>query len=150
MFALLFALVAIVRGSGDTPMKLVQLLAGGYLARLFIQLFIRDVDFLFSHGGGGDYAAYENNAEMIALIWKYGPFEYITNEQIPAIGPTSLPPNLFGLIVYINGGRTALGCTALIAFCACLACLNIYRLAVELGAGEQAAFRVTALLLYAP
>ena len=43
-----------------------------------------------------------------------------------------------------------MGCTALVAFCAALTCLNLYRLAVELGADDGMAFRVAAIVLFSP
>ena len=124
-------------------------LTGGYVLRLILQTFLRDIPF-FSHGVGGDNETYEHWARAIVLIWEHSGFEYITQEQFWQLGQTSLPSNLFALVYWANGGPTRVGCTALVAFAACLTCFNLYKLALEFGAEEGMAVRVLVLLLFGP
>jgi hypothetical protein len=144
------AIYGVVRlAGGDQQAKVFMLLLGGYALRLMLHPFIRDLP-LFSHGVGGDYAHYEGLALVIARIWDHTGVQYFTDAEFPLMGPTSLPPNLFALVIFLNGGQTSFGCTAVIAAFAALTCLNLYRLAVDLGAEEVTAFRMTALMLFSP
>ncbi len=127
----------------------VGILMAGYALRIVLQTFIRDIPF-FSHGIGGDNMYYEEWATTVQLIWEHSGVEYIGQEQFPEIGETSLPANLFGLVFFINGGPTRVGCTAVVALAACLTCFNLYRLALEYGADEAFAARVLVLLLFGP
>jgi hypothetical protein len=127
----------------------VLLVLGGYAARLMLSVFLRDVP-LFSHGVGGDYGAYQREAQMIARLWKYQHVYYITGDDFPEMGRTTLPQNLFAVVIYLNGGDSQLGCTSVIAGLACLTCLNIFALALESGASQRAAMRVLAVLLFLP
>jgi hypothetical protein len=142
------ALYGVVRAA-RAQTRVYWLLLGGYALRVVFQPVIRDLP-LFSHGAGGDCQQYESLAIAFARIWEHAGLQYFTQDEFPIMGPTSLPPNLFGLIIYLNGGPTSFGCTAFIAFCACLTCLNLYHLAVELGGDEQMAFRMSALMLFSP
>lgn len=148
---LLIALVAIVRRTAPwANERLVQLFVAGYLARLVVQLFSRSLS-LFSHGGGGDYVIYEALALDIIRYWSFFGFGFVSRNELPDLGPTSLPPNLFAVVINLNGGDpTPFGCTTLVAFMACLTCLNVYLLAIELGADRTHAFRLTALFLFSP
>jgi hypothetical protein len=153
LFAILFAvlLVAIVRfGERKQGVEILQIVLGGYLLRLLLQLFIRDVKF-FSHEAGGDCEGYEIFAMEIARYWHLHGLSFMTQDDLPVIGPTALPPNLFAGIIYLNGGEaTRLGCTALIALAAGLTCYNLYHLAVELGADPRIARWTMALFYLSP
>ncbi len=147
-----FVLVALVRATSVTGRdeKLMRLMIAGYLARLIVQAFSRDLS-LFSHGGGGDYMVYELWALEINRFWGFAGVQYVTADDIPLIGPTSLPPNLFALVIALNGGEpTPLGCTAIVAVMGCLTCLNLYRLAVDLGADPRRALTLAGVLLFSP
>jgi hypothetical protein len=151
LFALMFAvlLVAIVRAGerGKPGPEILPLILGGYVLRLVLQLFIRDVKF-FSHEAGGDCEGYEIFAMEIARYWHLHGLSFMTQDDLPIIGPAALPPNLFAGIIYLNGGEaTRLGCTALIALAAALTCYNLYNLAVELG-GDPRIARWTMTLFY--
>jgi hypothetical protein len=155
MFGLILAVLAplvmamVVRRFPDPP-RVLQLMLAGYAVRMFLQLFLRDLP-LFSYGAGGDCIFYEEMARYISRGWLYNGIEYMTNKEIVALGSTSLPPNLFALILYINGGElTRAGCTAVVAVAACLSCHGLYRLAVECGGDELKAFKVSAFLLFSP
>src|SRR5262249_34618024 len=74
----------------------------------------------------------------------------VTADEFPDLGATTLPANLFGFITYLNGEPTRLGCTAVVAFVACLTCLNIYRLALEFDAEEDFAFKMMVALRFGP
>ncbi|MGA7121366.1 MAG: hypothetical protein WBY94_14775, partial [Polyangiaceae bacterium] len=65
---------------------------------------------------------------------------------IPSLENTSLPSNIFACVVYLNGGPTHIGCTAVVAAAACFVCLNFYLLALLLGAPPKVAFWTTALV----
>src|SRR5262249_16691103 len=121
----------------------------GYLVRLTLQTFVRNLP-LFSHGVGGDHETYEKWAKAIVLIWEHSGFEYITETQPWQLGQTSLPSNVFALIFWANGEPTRLGCTAVVAFAACLTCFNLHELALELGADSKSALRVLVLTLFGP
>ena len=124
-------------------------LHGAYALRLFLQFFLRDIPF-FSYGAGGDCAGYEETGWWFAQIWSHTGYRYMTDQDFPGLGATALPGNIFGIVIYINGDYTRIGCTALVALSACLTCYNLYRLAVELGAAQRFAFRIMLLLLFGP
>jgi hypothetical protein len=148
-FLLPVVLVVTLQAVGEHRSRLAPLLYVSYLLRVVLQSFMRDLP-LFSYGAGGDYSHYEMDAKMINVIWQYEGIHFVTGTEIPQLGPTSLPPNLFALIYYINGEPTRLGCTAVIAMMACLTALNTYRLALEFGAEQKQAFRAAAFLLLSP
>jgi hypothetical protein len=149
-FALVLALVVRatrVKGRDD---DLLLLMLGGYVVRLGLQAFVRDLP-LFSHGGGGDCELYEAYGHFISRIWQAKGFMLVTQDELPEVGPTSLPPNLFAAVIYMNDGeKTRLGCTAVVALMACLTCLDLYRIAVDLGAEPRIAFRWIAVLMFSP
>jgi hypothetical protein len=124
------------------------LLLAGYLVRLVIHTFARDLH-LFS-AGGLDAGTYEAGGMLIAKLWTYSGIHYVTAEELPYLARTTLPQNLFAFIFYINGESTGLGGTAIIAFLASMTCLNVYAMAVHLGAHRSAAFRITGFLLFMP
>jgi len=153
--ALVFICVIVIYGfvsfSGDVARKanLFPVLAAGYFLRLVVQALTRNVQF-FSHAAGGDYTQYEFLADMITKLWDNRGLHYITGEELKYLGPTTLPPNLFAFVIYLNGGSTRTGCTAVIALAAALSMLNFYMLAVELGADRIIAKRAMMLLLFSP
>lgn len=157
MFAVFFAtlllgvLVAVVsRFAVAGRDRMLRLLVVGYVTRLVIHLFVRDLA-LFSYGGGGDWDGYEAFALEIAKMWQFSGFEYMTNEQLPVLGATTLPYNLFALIITLNGGEpTSLACTAAIAFMACMTCFNLYALGLQFGAEPRRAFLLTGAILFSP
>jgi hypothetical protein len=142
--------IYVARSTGQNSRReVVPTLVGAYLLRLVLQAFVRDIPF-FSYGAGGDWYIYEWHARLLEVIWRHNGYHYVTTDEFPDLGQTTLPANLFGTISYLNGGPTRLGCTAFIAVCACLACFNLYRLAQELGGDEPFAFRVMLLTLFGP
>jgi hypothetical protein len=133
-----------------TGRKVLVVLMVGYAVRLGLQTFLRDVPF-FSHGVGGDNLQYEYEGTLIARIWQASGVHYVTADEFPELGPTSLPGNIFALVTFLNDGEvTRLGCTSVVAFAACMTTLNLYRLAVHIGASERASFYVMTLVLFSP
>ena len=129
---------------------LAKLILGGYALRLFIQIFVRQVQF-FSHEAGGDSAIYEDQGRFLALLWHQTGLHYVSANQDAYIGPTSLPANIFGLVIYFNDGDTSrLGCTALVALAAGLTALNLYMLAVEFKAEPRTALLFAAIIYLEP
>ena len=143
------ALWAIIRVSGERQGSMRWILLAGFALRLAIQLFIRDFQF-FSHEIGGDALEYEALGRMIATAWQHTGVHFVTQNEIPELGPTSLPPNLFALVIYLNDGVTRVGCTAVVAFAAALAVLNVYKIALQFGASEREATLVALLLYFNP
>lgn len=142
-------LLAIFRLQHESQ-RLTGLMLSGYLLRIGLQLILRDLP-LFSHGTGGDYLLYEWLGLTIARLWTYQGVQFFTQEQLPDIGAAALPPNVFALVIYLNGGEvTRIGCTAVIALLAVLTCYQLYRLAVDLGADEDHCFKAIAVLLFSP
>ena len=138
--------VAAIRPRNPLPM----ILMGGYALRLFLQMFLRDIKF-FSHELGGDCILYEDIAQYVALNWRHTDIHYITSAEWPEMGPTTLPQNLFALVIYLNDGeKTRLGCVALIALAAALTVLNVFKLALELGAREREATIIASIFYFDP
>lgn len=126
------------------------IIMGGYALRLFLQFFMREIPF-FTHGAGGDCHLYEDWARAIARIWSQFGVHFVSSRELEVLGPTSLPPNLFALMIYFNGGdATRLGCTALVALAAGLTALNIYSLALEFGAERKNAILFASILYLQP
>jgi hypothetical protein len=147
--AILVGLYAGLRAVRE-PGPVVQLMMASYVFRILLTQVLREIPF-FSYGAGGDCSAYESLAWFIARFWDSQGLQYITSEQIPEIGPTSLPPNLFALIIYLNGGElTRTGCVSVIALAATLCCYNLYKLAVEMGANPDISLKVAGLMLFSP
>ncbi len=117
-----------------------------YLGRLPLHWVTRNVA-LFSHGVGGDWILYEMLATYIARKWEHQGIHYVTNEDI---GYTSLPPNMFAVLVYFNGGPTSLGCTALVALAVCMTALTFYRLGIELEVDPKIALQLTVVFFASP
>jgi hypothetical protein len=150
-FGLALLLVVVVQMMNDENRnKLMTVMLLAYGARLIWAAFLADLP-IFSYGSGGDSNIYEAYAEVIGQIWNREGVHYVTSAEFGMLGKTTLPPNLFALVIYyggIDGGR--LGSTAIIALSACLTCLNFYRLAMYLGAPRTIAFRVACLYLFMP
>ncbi len=146
----LYVIITRVSRAGDsTRNQVIGTLMAGYVLRLLLQVFLRDIP-LFSHGVGGDNETYENYAKIIVLIWEHSGFEYITQKQLYQMGQTTLPQNLFALIIWANGGVTRIGCTSVVAFLACLTCFNLHELALELGGEPKRALTILVLMLFGP
>jgi hypothetical protein len=144
--------VIVSRTTSSEPVRRNQVLGiimAGYCVRLILQTFLREIPF-FSHGIGGDNMYYEASARIVVLIWEHTGFHYVTQDQFPEIGETSLPANVFAFVFWLNGAPTRVGCTAVVALAGCLTCFNIYKLAVDFGADEAFATRILALLLFGP
>jgi hypothetical protein len=142
-------LATLINESSRSDQAAVALVSAAYFVRVLLQFFVRDIPF-FTHGVGGDYDGYEYEANLIAALWRHVGIRYISGADISELGHTTLPQNLFAAIVYIKGGSSALGCTALVAMLGCLAILNLYCLSLELGAIRQHALLVAGALLFSP
>jgi hypothetical protein len=148
--AVLWVVLSATGEAGEAKTSLSRVLMGGYALRLIVQYFIRDVAF-FSHGAGGDSGTYEELGQIIATIWRVHGIHFVTASEFPAIGPTSLPQNLFALLIYLNGGdATRLACTALVALAAGLTALNVYALSVQFGAEPKRALRFMSIIYFQP
>lgn len=156
MVGVLFAVILAIplvwasrRASRVGGNSVVALVLTAYGIRLILSLFLRQVP-LFSHGLGGDCLTYEREGLAIARLWGYDYVHYVTSDELPILGRTSLPGNLFALVTYANDGPTPFGCTSVIAALACLSCLNIYSLAIEFGSTRRAAQLALGTLLFLP
>jgi hypothetical protein len=152
VFVLLFALVllAVMYSAGELGTNLGTFLVVTFASRLLLHWVVRNVAF-FSHGLGGDAITYEYFAQWIAEHWTVHGFKFLTAADNDVMGTASLPPNMFAAIVYLNGGQPApVGCTALVALAICLAALNFFKLAIELGARRGLATNVTIVLFSSP
>ncbi|HMI89346.1 MAG TPA: hypothetical protein VK550_34960 [Polyangiaceae bacterium] len=153
LLALLFGvtLMAIVR-MADRPngLSMMGVIMSGYVLRLILQNFVRDIEF-FNHRAGGDCQGYEQTGIEIARLWHFVGVNFMTNDELPGLGPTVLPQNLFAGIIYLNAGdATRLGCTALVAFAAGITCFNLYHLALQHGADPSVARWTMALFYLGP
>lgn len=147
-----FVLWIVLRSSDErgANSRLPTVIMGGYAVRLLFQLFIREIPF-FSHGTGGDALIYEEYGRVIADIWQHVGIHYVTANELVELGPTTFPENLFGLVMYLNGGATTrLGCTSLIALAAGLTALNFHSLAVQFGAQRKNALLFTCIIYFQP
>ena len=107
---------------------------------------------LFSHGGvgGGDAAAYETGAWIVARLWEYQGFGWFEANEIgiPAVSNALLAVHVFAAITFLNGGETTtFGCTALNAFIAVLTCLQLVKLGTMIKGSERDS-RLVALAMY--
>jgi hypothetical protein len=127
-----------------------RVLMGGYILRLVIQFFIRDIPF-FTHAVGGDSWEYEFYGQTISKVWQMGGIHFVEADEVQRLGATTLPQNIFALIIYLNDGETCrLGCTAVVALAAGLATLNIYFLSVQFGAEKRQALLVASIIYFQP
>src|ERR1700690_1680337 len=139
--------VASVRLQGkEVDHRVTALLLGSYVLRLAISPLTHSAR-LFSGGGAGvDSGGYKGAGEAIAHIWRYHGSHYVGGDEIPVLEQTSLPANIFASVIYLNDGPTHSGCVAVVAAVACLVCLNLYLLSLELGARRDVALGTTALI----
>jgi hypothetical protein len=122
----------------------------GYAVRIALSSIIREFPF-FSYGATGDAPEYEYKGIVIARIWQFTGIHYATSAQYPSLlAETTFPPNLFGLVVYLNGEPTHMGCTAVVAAMACAIGINIYSLACEMGCRRNVALWIAAGVLFLP
>jgi hypothetical protein len=151
--ALFFGLIlmGVIRAADrQQGLTMMGIILGGYVLRLILQNFVRDIEF-FNHRAGGDCTAYEQTGIEIARLWHFLGVRFMTDDELPGLGLTSLPQNLYALIIYLNAGEaTRLGCTALVAFAAGLTCFNLYHLALQFGADPVIARRTMALFYLGP
>lgn len=145
------ALVGILVLAKELHTRLGAFVLATFASRIALHDVVRNTPF-FSHGqAGGDSLIYEAIAAWIAGQWGSTGFSFKTAADLPEIGATSLPPNLFATIIYMNGGqKTSFACTALVAFACCITALDFYKLALSLGANKNAALTVTAVLFTTP
>ena len=136
-----------VFGEPAAPLVVVVLLA--YLVRV-VAYFVQQNVQLFSHGIGGDYLSYRLWSEYIVAIWQRQGLHMVQADELAQMGRTSLPPNLFALVNYLNGGPANEGCAALSAGFACITAINLFSLSVELGAATKRALNVTLAFLFLP
>jgi len=145
---LLGVIFAVCRRNNE-PKHVVNIVVAAYLTRMLLQSFLRELP-VFSYGSGGDCIFYEWCASNFARLWVYRGIEIYTSEQFPEVGSAALPINLFAFIIYLNGDATRAGCTSVVAICSVLACYQIYRLAVDLGADEEKAYKCMGAMLFLP
>ncbi len=124
--------------------RVTALLLGNYVLRLALAPWTKDINAFTS--APTDFYGYEWSAGIIARLWRYGSIHYVGGDEIPSLENTSLPSNIFACVVYLNGGPTHIGCTAVVAATACFVCLNFYLLALLLGAQPKVAFWTAALV----
>jgi hypothetical protein len=150
--AILFggALWWLLGAAGERGTPFGKMIVAGFVLRLVMQFGIRDIPF-FSHGLGGDSATYEEFGRLIAESWRQFGVHFVTADELPPLGPTSLPSNIFALLIYLNGGDTTrLGCTAVVAFATAATVLNIFALATQFGAERRNAFLISAIIYLQP
>jgi hypothetical protein len=144
--AILVASVGLQRSTVDH--RLTALLLFSYAIRLAIAPVTLGLSIFTS--APTDYGGYEGRAAVIAHLWRYTGVHYVGDDEMPALAGVSLPSNLFACVIYLNGAATHLGCTAVVATIACLACLNVYLLAQVLGASGNTALWTAAFVSFFP
>lgn len=143
-------LIAVIAAAKELGTTIGSYLIASFVLRLGLHWVARNVAF-FSHGLGGDALTYEYFAQWISEQWAMHGVKFMTAADNELIGATSLPPNLFGFIIYLNGGQKApLACTALVALALCVTALNFFKLAMELGARRNVATGITMVLFASP
>lgn len=148
LFALLLVGVLVLSREISTTLGTFLLIT--FASRIALHWVARNVAF-FSHGLGGDALTYEYFARWIAEQWSTHGLHYMTEADNELIGATSLPPNMFAILIYFNGGEAApFACTAMVAFALCLTALNCFKLAQELGIERPTATRVLIVLFSTP
>jgi hypothetical protein len=144
---ILYVLIGI---GGDARKRIQVLLLAAFLARMVLQYVVRSLSFFTGGFVGGDSSTYDLLAQYISHLWERNGFFFVTNDDLWGIGSASLPVNMFAMVTYLNGGQALEGCTAIVAFAACLTGYNFYKLACDLGASEKAAYWLTAGLMFSP
>jgi hypothetical protein len=151
LFALFGAMVLVLAtrlaGEAGRQGPISSIIMGGYVLRLVLQTFQRDFNPFKSEGF--DCVAYEAMARKIAVLWRYTGIHLVTSAEWPGMGPTSLPPNMFAFVIFLNDDDfTRLGCVALVALAAGLAVLNLYLLAMQFGADRNQAVLMATLTYF--
>ncbi len=119
-------------------------------SRVLLHLVVRSTP-LFAHGMGGDAYSYEQIAQWIAEQWSIHGVRFMEMHDNLLIGDTSLPPNMFALMIFLNGGETtSLSCTLIVAFAICLTAFNFFALAMDLGATRRVATWMTIATFTSP
>jgi hypothetical protein len=145
----LLVLYGVITLSGEARSRVMPMLIAGYLARMAFQFVARYVP-IFNGVAGGDSVGYEMVAEELSIIWDHRGIHYIDSHEVNAVGQASLPVNLFAFVIYANGGPAQEGCTAIIALCACISALNIYKLCLDIEIPKELAYRAAAIFLFLP
>jgi hypothetical protein len=144
----IFALAVLVYANvaADVAWRVLVVLVAALVSRLVVHgLLLRSTGDWY----GGDNLTYENAAMEIVEKWNQQGFYFVTSD-LGDLRSVALPCNLFAAIIYLNGGKSALACTAVVAFIACSLCIIIYRFAHLLGADERSAFRLLVIMAFAP
>ena len=133
-----------------TQARLLVLLVGAYVFRIAFHLVASDYPF-FSYGAGGDAIMYDELARLILHMWDIkGPF-YATGDDLPLLGRTTLPSNLFALIGFLNAGEPArFACTAFVAYVACQTVLLLHDTAMDFHGDPDDVFKVCAIVSFSP
>lgn len=150
--AILLAWILLVLARGVAPrrdLRLPEVLVGGYLLRLLLSFLVRDLS-LFAHGTGGDALLYEDYARLIVRLWDAGGIHYVNATELPVLGATTLPANVFALVFYVGGAGARIGCVAVVAFATALLFLNVFSLAVEHGARPRSTLAIVTVLYLSP
>ncbi|HSO38510.1 MAG TPA: hypothetical protein VLT33_38540 [Labilithrix sp.] len=155
MFGIILALllpgilIAVIRTNKHTDRRVLPIILGGYFLRFVLQFFFRDVE-IFSYGAGGDWIHYEEQASVVRQFWEHGVYQYVTADDYPGLGQTTLPANIFGFIYFLNGGATRVGCCAVIAVAASLTCLNLYWVGLEFQVDPKKMLRILLVMFFGP
>lgn len=136
------------RPDGTVP-PLVPLIVFAYLLRVVAYYIAHNIQ-LFTHGIGGDYLAYQIWSDYIGAIWRREGIHMVTADELAEVGRTSLPPNVFAFVSYLNGDAAWEGCAALSAGFAGITALNLFSLSAELGAPIKRALLITIVFLFLP
>jgi hypothetical protein len=155
LLVLVFGLLSIVAAKTlsrpSQSQVIISIVAGSFILRLLMHVFIMRSVAFFSHGvAGGDCNIYESMGEIICTMWRMDGFQYITPEILPDIKSVSLICNLYACVTYICGPGSSIASTSIVAFIACLVCLVMYRFALRLGASERSAFGVFVVTILGP
>jgi hypothetical protein len=150
--AILVAVVIRVE-SDETRNRILLLLCGAYMARIGIQFLLEGFVF-FSHGTStglrGDSATYESQGALLAKVWDRIGIQWMGDSPLLHTGRTVLPAHIFGVIIFLNGGKSLIGCVSVVAMLACFTGYILYRLSLALGAKETSSFRILALMMFSP
>ena len=152
LFVVFFAIVlgVVLHSTNELGTNLGTFLMVTFVSRLLLHFVARNVPF-FSHGLGSDAITYEYLAKWIAEEWTIRGISFMTAADNEFIAQTSLPPNIFAVIIYLNGGQAApVACTAVVAISLCVTALNFCKLAMELGAQRRIATTMTIALFSSP
>lgn len=146
-YLILFMVVKAIQEERDFA-RINLVLSVGYWVRIILSTFVREIPF-FSGGveAGADYSAYESSAEEVLAFWRLKGLQFVTKEDFD-IGSVPLPPNIIAFVSYLSGGYSRVGTESIIAFCACLTCLGVYRLYVYCDTERRIAFQSLLFLIF--